>query len=174
MATATQSLTGRLSLDQLSETVEFRQLTPKQQLWLATYTQCFIDTGVFDPVAASVTAYDCGSAEVARITGYKVLANSKIILALNRFFGDSPEEAFLKLVERALYSRKISPSRIAALKLYSDLKGWSAGALANPAQEAETPESRYHVGDIVLVDGKKCRVNEVNKAGRPIDVDEVE
>jgi len=146
MATAAQTLTGRLTPNQLSETVEFRQLTPKQQLWLATYTQRFIDTGVFDPVAASVTAYDCGSAEVARVTGYKTLANAKVTLALNRFFGDSPETSFLKLVERALYSHKISPSRIAALKLYSDLKGWTAGALASPVQEAETPEPVVPVG----------------------------
>jgi hypothetical protein len=136
--------------------VEYRQLTPKQQLWLATYTQSFINTGVFDPVAASVTAYDCGSDEVARITGYKTLANPKIILALNRFFGDSPEAAFLKLVERALYSRKITPSRIRALELYSELKGWGAGALANPVQEAETPAAPAIPDgcDAILKDGK--------------------
>jgi len=141
MATTTAPLTGRLTLDELSETVEFRQLTAKQSLFVATYVKNFLDHGVLDASFAAKTAYDTGSDEVTRITGYKTLANPKIILALNRFWGDSPEEAFLKLVEKALYSRKITPSRIAALKLYSDLKGWTAGALAGPVQAVETPES---------------------------------
>jgi hypothetical protein len=141
MATATQSFTGHLSLAALTETLEFRQLTSKMMLFTSTYVTNFLEHGILDASFAAKVAYDCGSDEVARITGYKLLANPKIILALNRFWGDSPEASFLKLVEKALYSRKISPSRIRALELYSELKGWSGGALANPVQDRETPDT---------------------------------
>lgn len=175
MATATAPITGRLTLDELSQTVEFRQLTPKQALWVSTYVMNFLEHGTLDASFAVKTAYDTKSDDVTRITGCKLLANPKIILALNRFWGDSPEAAFLKLVEKALYSRKISVSRVRALELYSRLKGWTAGALADPVQAAETPEpARFNVGDIVLIENRKCRVREVNADGRPTDVEEVQ
>src|SRR5580692_4129934 len=120
IATETES---RLSAHALALTPEFSHLSSKMGAFVLAYVQALIDTGAADPLAAVKASYDCGSDESARTLGYELLANPKVILTLNRFFGVSPDEAFLKMVERAIYNPNISVAQIEALKLYSAIHG---------------------------------------------------
>jgi hypothetical protein len=98
--TATQAIRFEiepsLNLYELSGTVEFNHLSQKQGLWVLQYVQGFLDSGTFNSLKATQAVYECKNEETARILGYQLKANSKINAVLNRFFGDSPEQSFLK------------------------------------------------------------------------------
>ena len=117
----------RMSLYDLTQTAEFGHLSPKMAVWIMNYVQHFIDTGTFDPLAATMAAYSVKNEENGRILGYQLLGNLKIITVLNRFFGRTPEQSFLKQVERAIHKRKLTVAQVTALRFYAELNGWSSG-----------------------------------------------
>ncbi len=108
-------------------TFEYRHLTPKMQEWISTYLQGFLDTGKFDVLAATKAAYVCKNDESTRVLGYQITGNPKIILALNRFFGVTQKDLFLKQLERAIYDKKITLAQIRALELAAHANGWTTG-----------------------------------------------
>ena len=113
----------RLSLEQLKETPEYKRLTPKQQLFVATYVAGGLSDGNYDAVLATRTAYPCRSEEVARIMSYAIMANIRIIAVLNRHFGAEPIEEFLALLDRAINNKRITIAQVNALKLKCDILG---------------------------------------------------
>lgn len=116
----------RLTLDELMETAEYQELTPKQQLFVATYVAGGIATGKYDRLDATQKAYVCKSIESARVMSYTMMGNIRVIAAINRHFNAEPIEEFLKEVNRAIRNRKLSIAQLQALKLKADLLGFSA------------------------------------------------
>jgi hypothetical protein len=192
MAPATQYEAQRMSLDELTHTVEFAHLSPKMGTFVRIYLQNFLDTGTFDPLSATKTGYDCKSDSSARTFGYQLLSNPKIILCLNRFFGSSPEEAFLRQVEKAIYSRKLTIAQVRALELQCKLNGWENGIPrsrdlhvtgsetddeSQPRAEA-SPAQKFFVGQLVTQrDGDGVvhtgRVLAIGPDGVPTQIEEV-
>jgi hypothetical protein len=151
MATTNQGIqlevNPRMSLAELSQTVEFGHLSPKMAVWVRTYVQSFLDTGTFDPLVATQAAYECTTEASARTFGYQLLAHPKIILVLNRFFGTSQERASIRQVERAISNRRLSVAQIQALRLYSDLQGWSSGIKCSGPSKPKAESGEPHVID---------------------------
>lgn len=123
----------RMPFVELYKTEEFQRLTKKQQAFIKAYC---VD---YDAVRAVRAAYACKSDEVARIMSYPLLMNINIISVLNRHFGTDPIEDFLKTLDRAIRNKHLTIAQIAALKLYSDVKGWGS-ALPTRSGESEREE----------------------------------
>jgi hypothetical protein len=115
----------RLTLAQVKDTQEYSVLTGKQQLFIETYIQTGIDTGKYEPIDATVTAYKCKSRENARVMSYALMANIKIIAVLNRHFNREPIEEFLTQIDRAIQNKKLTVAQMAALKLKGDILGYT-------------------------------------------------
>ena len=115
----------KLTVEQLQETQEYQRLTQKQQLFVATYCAGGLLDGKYDAVAATRTAYQCKSAEVARIMSYSLLQNIRIVEVLNRHFGVTPIEEFLVQVNRAINNKHLTTAQMDALKLKGDLLGYA-------------------------------------------------
>jgi hypothetical protein len=188
----------RMSAYALAQTQEFSHLSPKMARFVLAYVQTLIDTDTADPLAAVKAAYSCGSEESARTLGYELLANPKVILVLNIFFGVTPSEAFLKQVERAIYNPNLRVAQIDALKLYCDAHGIArsgVGVVASKAQAKNhghastkdasepatvndtndsTAPTRFAVGDFCYQNGKKFRITSVDTTGHPLTADPVE
>ena len=164
----------RMNAQELSQTVEFAHLSPKMAAWVLAYVQSFLDTGTFDPLSATKASYHCSNDESARTFGYQLMANAKILLTLNRFFGESPEQSFLKQVEKAIYSRRLTIAQVRALELLCRANGWANGIprsknikLSEPevAEDAEADESSvalaaqlFPIGAVIVQDGKRYEV----------------
>lgn len=118
-------LSRRLSVDDLRKTQEFQQLTERQQLFVATYCAAGMVDGIYDPVAATKTAYRCKSFEVARIMSYSLMANIRIVAVLSRHFNAEPIEEFLVEVNRAIRNKHLTIAQLQALKLKADLLGFT-------------------------------------------------
>jgi hypothetical protein len=122
-------LSKRLSLSELEKLPEYIRLTPKQKLFVATYCEGGLVDGNYDPIAATQTAYQCKSLEIARVMSYALLANIRIIAILNRHFGTTPSEAFLEIVDRAIHNKKLTVTQMDAIRLKARLLGFDSGIL---------------------------------------------
>src|ERR1035437_4659728 len=114
---------NRLPLEELRLTSEFQTLTPKQQLFCATYCEGGLLNGVYDAVLAPHTAYACKSMEVARIMSYSMIGNIRIVAVLNLHFNTTPTEELLVQINRAINNKKLTIAQLQALKLKCDLLG---------------------------------------------------
>jgi hypothetical protein len=186
----------RMTIFDLSRTPEFSHLSVKMAKFVLAYVQTVID-GAADPCAAVKYAYNTKNDESARTLGYGLLGNIKVILVLNRFFGVTPSEAFVKQVEHAMYEKDISVARVDVLKMYCDAYGLertgvgvvaskaraknhghsstkdaSKSATANDTNDSAAP-TRFKVGDFCYQDGHKFRVTEIDTDGHPTNADEV-
>jgi hypothetical protein len=155
----------RLTLEQVKDTQEYSVLTGKQQLFVETYITSGVDTGTYDPVVASLTAYTCKSREVARIMSYSLMANIRIIAVLNRHFNREPLEEFIIQVNRAIQNKKVSQAQIWALRLKADVLGFGA----------RLPGTNNFTPGTIPPDVKK-KLDETRKAKRkkPVRAPEVE
>jgi hypothetical protein len=115
----------RLPLEEIKNLQEYAVLTGKQQLFIETYCQGGIDTGIYDPIVATLTAYKCKSKENARVMSYSLMANIRIVAVLNRHFNREPIEEFLIQVDRAIQNKKLSVAQLNALKLKGDVLGYT-------------------------------------------------
>lgn len=113
----------RLPFAEIRETAEFQRLTPKQQLFIEHYIEGGMFDGHYDVVAATRTAYECKKPETARIMSYAMMANIRIIAVLNLHFNAEPVEEFLRLLDRAIYNKKLTIAQMEALRLKSDILG---------------------------------------------------
>lgn len=139
----------KLSLAELEPLQEYQRLTPKQRLFIATYCEGGLATGVYDPIAACRTAYQCKSVEVARIMSYSLMQNIRIVAVLNRHFGTEPIEAFLVMLDRAINNKKLTVAQIQALRLKAEVLGYgnrlpaqAPMSAALRTAKAETKEAR--------------------------------
>jgi phage terminase small subunit len=130
-----------MPIEILCETEEFKRLTNRQQRFIREYI-----VTKYDPIASVRAAYRCKSDEVARVMSYPLLTNIKIISVLNRHFATDPINDFLVTLQRAIHNKHLTIAQIAALRLYSDVKGWGTAlptrsGIAEPAEPAdsETP-----------------------------------
>jgi hypothetical protein len=114
-----------MPLAELEKLPEYQKLTPKQQLFIATYTEGGLVDGNYDAVAAVMTAYQCKSIEVARVMSYTMLANIRIIEVLNRHFGREPKEQFLLDLDRAIRNNRLTNAQLQALRLKCDILGYA-------------------------------------------------
>lgn len=115
----------KLTLDELFETQEYQQLTPKQRLFVATYCAGGLQNKVYNPVSATLVAYKCKNPESARVMSYALMSNMRIIATLNRHFNTEPIEQFLVEVNRAVRNKRISRAQVDALKLKADILGYA-------------------------------------------------
>jgi hypothetical protein len=116
----------KLGREELEATPEYQQLTAKQQLFVMTYCMAGLVDGHYDQTAATQTAYNCKNLESARVMSYSLIANIRIVAALNRHFNREPIEEFLRQVDRAIVNKKLSIAQINALKLKADVLGFAA------------------------------------------------
>ena len=112
-------------LTELMETEEYRALTQKQQLFVSTYCEGGLSTGVYDPVHATTVAYACKSPETARIMSYSVLANIRIIAVLNRHFKRDPIHEFVALLDRAIRNKNLSIAQVEVLRMKCQIMGFA-------------------------------------------------
>lgn len=118
-------MSTRLTLEQIKETQEYSVLTGKQQLFIETYIRSGLDTGTYDPILATQTAYTCKSRENARVMSYSLIANIRIVAVLNRHFAKEPLAEFVEQVDRAIRNKKLSIAQLQALKLKGDVLGYT-------------------------------------------------
>lgn len=139
----------RLTLPELEETLEYQKLTPKQRLFVATYCAGGLADGKYDAVAATMTAYQCKSIEVARIMSYSMLQNIRIIAVLNRHFQTEPIEDFLVQLDHAINNKRLTVAQVTALKIKCEILGFGnrlpsslGGAAIHEARDAEKKERK--------------------------------
>ena len=115
----------RMPLSEIRLTPEYQKLTPKQQLFVAAYVDGGLLDGHYDPIAATRTAYECKTPEVARIMSYSLMANIRIVAVLNRHFQTEPIEEFMVMLDRAINNKKLTVAQLNALKLKCDILGFA-------------------------------------------------
>lgn len=187
---------SHMTLDALRETAEFQHLTPKMAGFVLSYLQGLVQTGISDPTAATLASYNCKSPETARVLGCQLLVNFKIVTVMNRFFGTSPERAFLQAVERAVYKRKLKISQIRALELQCRANGWACGVfkyngvaeiepsvepptkVPEGAKDSASPATKFYVGQRVTQRDDQGVlhtgiVREIDADGTPTSIEEV-
>lgn len=154
----------KLTLDELMDTPEYRALTPKQQLFVATYVEGGLATGTYDRIDATRKAYVCKDEESVRVMSYAMMGNIRVIEALNRHFNTEPIEEFLQEVSRAIHNRRLSTAQVQALKIKADLLGYAArlpGASGNfpidptPANQKATRKTKRKPTERKIVVDKK-------------------
>jgi phage terminase small subunit len=131
----------KMSLAELETTVEFQRLTPKQQLWVATYISAGL-LGHYDTEAATLAAYKCKSRESARVMGYSMAQNPRVIDVLNLHFGRDATQAFLEDVNRAIRNRKLTVAQMEAMMLKSRILGIGTALRGRPKQQKPKPEKK--------------------------------
>jgi len=115
-----------MSWAELEKLPECQHLTKKQKLFVAEYCESGLVTGNYDPVAATQTAYECKTPEVARIMSYALMSSVKIIAVLNRHFGTEPIEQFMVTLDRAITNKKLTMAQILALRLKAEIQGFTS------------------------------------------------
>jgi hypothetical protein len=140
MATATQNFTEHLSLAELMETPEYREIAAaRQRLFVSTVAGHFITTGILDPTFAAGAVYDT---ENARVFAYGLMGTRKIRAALDRFFGRSERESFLNQLQKRIEAGNMSIADWKSARLLCALRGWTTPRLVSEdAAESETPEA---------------------------------
>ena len=113
----------RLLVKDLMATEEYQRLTPKQRLFVATYCEGGMLDGNYDSIAATRTAYQCKTPEVARIMSYSLMQNIRIVAALNRHFNRAPNEEFLIALDRAIVNKNLTMAQLGALRLKCEVMG---------------------------------------------------
>jgi hypothetical protein len=113
----------RLSMKELAQTPEYQKLTNKQKLFVMTYCVAGLDTGEYDAVGATLTAYKCKTREIARIMSYSLMSNIRIIAVINLHFNATPTEEFMETLNRAIRNKNISAAQVALIKLKCDILG---------------------------------------------------
>jgi len=116
-------MSEKLTLEELTKTREFQQLTEKQRLFVATYVESGINDNKYDAVGAAMTAYGAKNRNVARIMSYSLLQNIRIIQVLNLHFNTTPTEAFLTQIERAIHNKRLTPQQVSAMWLKCQVLG---------------------------------------------------
>jgi hypothetical protein len=182
-----------LTVAQLTQTVEFRRLTRKQAGWVSTYIQGYLETGIFDSLAATKATYECCSLASFQALGSHLKSQPKIKAVVDLFLGSAHRDIAFDLLEIQRAIDAADPGSIAAQRLIilkARLKHGLRATVKNPAEapapqpETSTPQSdpapspdpeshesrRFKVGDIVTQDGERYRITAVDENGKPTAV----
>jgi hypothetical protein len=176
-----------MALDQLVLTTEFRRLAPRPAQWARLYIQEFIRTGIFDHNAATKIVYPSPLPVRIRSTAHRLRHDPKV-MAVVKLFLDSAEgnlAADLVEIQRCIdvaNPKSVACQRLIVLKarlkqrLHSE--AGSPGENPKPTVDAGTfsapSPDRFHIGEIVLQDGKDYRVTAVDDHGQIIAADPIE
>lgn len=115
-----------MEMEELRLTPEFTKLTQKQQLFIEAYcARNGSADGNYDAVAATRTAYQCRTPEIARIMSYSMMQNIRIVEVLNRYFKLTPTEEFLKMLDRAIQNKHLTNAQLQALRMKCAIKGFA-------------------------------------------------
>jgi len=117
----------RTPLSEIEKTPEFQRLRKKQKLFVATYIQAGVDTGVYDPVEATLAAYTCQNWAVVRRMSYGLLNNTKIAEVLNFHFSPTPRERFIATLNRAIRNKKLTMAQFRVLQQKAESLGFTQG-----------------------------------------------
>jgi hypothetical protein len=123
---------AKLTWEEISQTLEFKRLTPKQQMFLCTY----ISNG-YDPINACLTAYKCKSERNARIMTYGLLRHFGICMCISLHMGDDPQDTYCNQLARDILKGRITPDSLAAYRLYAEVKGWKKSAVVRAYELAK-------------------------------------
>jgi hypothetical protein len=125
----TNRFPSRLSLAELATHPQWFVLTAKQRMFLNSYIQSGLDTGVYDAEFAVRSSYNVDEKNV-KILSYELLAKSKIRQVLNLHFGRTELDAVLadlaKIIKTALRKESktgLSGTTLAAIKFYEKQSG---------------------------------------------------
>lgn len=125
------------TLQELSETSEFHNLTDKQKMFVST----FISNG-YNKIHAIRTAYQCKNDLSAKVMSYSVMNTFAVTMVLAIHFGDEPVDTFLKHIARSIRKGRIKPEQLALYKLYAEVSGWRHGTVQNALALAERLEGK--------------------------------
>jgi hypothetical protein len=180
MATA---VIQKMSLVELVQTPIFNQLTTKQGVFVLTYLQHYLDTGVLDPTAATKAAYDCSSDDNAHTFSYQLLANIRVRRVLDFFDGKATteppvpteternRETLIAIVRKQL--RAAPKGSTAASDFTNQLERLMLGGPKAGRRKADKPEvepaevptetdaspvQKFPIGSVIVQDNKKYRV----------------
>lgn len=105
---------------------EYQRLTKKQQLFVDAYcNRNGSPDGKFDPVSATMVAYQCKNRNVARVMSYGLMQNVRIIEVLNRFFKRTPPQEFIISLDRAIRNKHLSNAQVQALRMKCAVLGFA-------------------------------------------------
>src|SRR5712692_409839 len=97
---------AKITLDELTKTVEFRVLSRRHAEWTLLYVKSFLETGIFDQRAATEAVYGHAKAdpENLRTYGYFLRQHPKIQAAVRKVInvGKSPLELTQEFAQEAL------------------------------------------------------------------------
>jgi PleD family two-component response regulator len=126
-----------LTLKELTKTPEWRMLTRKQQMFVATYVQNALDNQAFDPVTAIRTAYKCKNDRSALVMSYRVMSAFNVSMCLSRCFENDPQQSFLAMLCRQITKGTITAQQIQAYKLYANIQGWTTSPVLQALDKAK-------------------------------------
>jgi hypothetical protein len=125
----TNQRSPRLPLAELATHPEWSALTVKQRMFLSSYIQSGLDTGIYDAEFAVRSSYNVDEKN-AVILSYELLANSKIRRVLDLHFGRTEFDSVLadlaKIIKKSLRRDSktgLSDATITAIKFYEKHSG---------------------------------------------------
>ncbi len=135
-------------LAEMATHAEWQVLTAKQRMFLSSYIQSGIDTGVYDAPFAVQSAYNT-SDKNAVILSYELLANRKVRRVLDLHFGrtetDSLQADLVKAISKSLRKDPTAPlseTLRTAIKLYEKKSGIEILEPKCPKQSKKSKRSK--------------------------------
>jgi hypothetical protein len=107
-----------MGLDKLKEQREYKDLTPKQQVFVDNYV-----TNGCDKFKAARAAYTCKADKNADILSYRVLAHPGVTFVIGLYFGNDPAQMFTDYLWHMICKRRITRDQLTAYMLYADIRG---------------------------------------------------
>jgi hypothetical protein len=161
METATQNTIPK---EEFHSSKEYLSLTSGQRKWV----DIFIETS--DPNRATREAYGASDDAYVAMFTRKIESSSRIIAALDLFYGRSPREKFLRDLQNDI-SRSKGIAKVEARRLYAKMV---FGVDGSPSAEAQ----RFNVGERITErdsDGVEHVgvIRSLDAFGLPLIVDEV-
>ncbi|SRR5258708_5793672 len=154
----------KLTIEQLKETTEYRDLTDKQKKFVEEY----VSNGG-NKLKATLAAYNCKSERIAQIFSHTVMGMRGVIFALGAYYNEDEEGKFANLLQSAILKGNLSDADVRAWTLLADVKGFSRrnpktqnpdGTPANLKQYQPKPEP-----ELVEVGAKKRVIDLTPKKG---------
>jgi len=147
-----------LTLEELKETMEWIRLSPKQRELVTLYIQ-----NDYSKAGAVKTLYKCSTPQSFCTTINRVFGNAEVKAALSTYFKQSELDKFKEEVRQVLRGKRISPTRVAALRVLA--KAHNVNLAAMGELEAAATEEKVVAEKTFSKDGKTYRttVTEVSE-----------
>lgn len=110
----------KLTLEQLRQFREYRDLTNRQKLFMEAYI-----TNGEDRVKATLASYRCKNEEVAKSFSHRVIAMRGIVACMVLYYNDEQDDHFAATLLAMIKTGKITTEQVRAAQLYADVKGYA-------------------------------------------------